>query len=138
MLIHYTGCLGDFYYDTDEWVLDENSRSAEMHALRYVGVEIDGMKIEIPRGIVSCYEMFKGCLYLVRPPFIPEGVVNTSRMFVGCRFLEEPPLLPGSLLYCYEMFKGCSSLKRTPLTPPGVRVKHHMYDGCPAALREAL
>lgn len=130
MIDHYEGSLGIFDYDTSLFRVILNDSVEEYNSLRYVGTETDGRKIFLPRGLVSGYETFKGCIYLLSPPVLHTGLVNANRMFEGCEFMKEAPLLPPSLLYGYEMFKGCLSLSMPPVIHENMEICNHMFDDC--------
>ena len=50
-IIHYSGAFGDFDYNDEEFAVHGSS-------LLYIGKELDGSKIKIPKGVKNCTNMF--------------------------------------------------------------------------------
>lgn len=136
-----------FYGSNDGW------KGCWVECLHYIGNETDGLKIEIPKGIISCDYMF--CeTDIVSTPVIPDGVESCALMFYNCRLLKTasisiphtvlgccrmfldcsqlivPPILSSNTIDCYGMFANCEQLKYAPAIPGSARNCIFMFANC--------
>lgn len=126
--IHYKGDLGEFNYDSKEFVILDND-------LIYIGKETDGNKIHIPEGILYCDFIFANT-NIETPPVIPEGVITCRGLFMGCESLKTAPVIPQGVRYTEGMFCGCKNLKTAPVIPKSVEYSYFMFDGCSSDTRK--
>lgn len=155
MIKHYEGEIGKFDYDDEEFSIGIiESDDGERPFLYYIGSEVDGRKIkipdgilscdnmfsddeslliiapEIPEGVISCEWMFQDCTDLIQAPKIPKTVKNCCGMFEGCKSLEMPPEIPEGVVDCYGMFEDCRNLKVAPEIPNSVKYCSKMFTLC--------
>lgn len=83
--------------------------------LRYVGNETDGLRINIPDGILDCKYMF--CkTNLTSAPIIPDGVEACTYMFWDCKELVTANIImPDTVKDCGSMFAQCPKLIMPPV-----------------------
>lgn len=88
---HYSGTLGDFDYDPDEFVVgvkkvnSAEGVTAEIPVLRYIGKKTNGDEITIPDGLKSLDYTFEGNKKLETVPYIPDSVESAHAAFMGCK-----------------------------------------------------
>lgn len=98
--------------------------------LYYIGNEMDGIKIKIPEGLESIYNMFSNNERLLTPPRIPYGVEDCEGAFCGCTKLHFPPDLPETVTNTDYMFNSCVSLDHPAILPDGIQSCKSMYGRC--------
>ena len=156
---YYSGELGKFKYDDDEFILLTDIQGKEY--LHYIGGETHGENIKIPDNCVNCRRMFENNFHLVSPPEYPKDefgydiVISTwgtfrncynlkssgripdtdkdcTCMYYGCGLIKTPPLIVSGVLYCNWMFAHCVSLKSKAKyeSPCVVKEKDAMYYRC--------
>lgn len=99
--LKYSGYLGEFEYDPDEWAVGtrttvtEDGYSASVPVLRYVGgkngansVAVLDKPITIPSGVRVLDFAFEGNEKLLEVPPIPEGVESAHCAFANCTRLK--------------------------------------------------
>lgn len=125
----YKGSLGEFQYDDNDFVFFPNEGSIIPY-LKYVGIETEGDKIEIPHGIKSCDHMFESNRDITSMPEIPDTVESMFGTFENCVNLESADRIPGHVKITHNMFKGCESLKTAPVIEEGVKFMDGMFADC--------
>ena len=93
---HYSGVLGDFDYDPNNWAvgyktvydsIGGESVTTEIPILRYIGTETNGNKIHIPEGVTNLDYTFEGT-DVRTVPVLPEGVESMHATFKDCDELQ--------------------------------------------------
>lgn len=158
MRVFYTGNLGSFNYDTNEFRVIEEGNLPDK-SLRYIGSETDGSKIQIPNGLVDGHSMFL-CGKITSLPKLPKSLLRCDYMFQECNCLRNVDVkfpdgiesmrymfsycknlttfsstLPKNLEICSSMFMGCENLKVGPKRLPNhVKDVSLMFNECSSLL----
>lgn len=119
--------LGTFEYDDEQFCLKNINGKP---CLCYIGKEVFGSKIIIPKGISSCAHMFRNTK-IVTAPKIPEGVIDCTSTFESCRNLKKAHMsLPIGVKLCHAMFYDCENLEVAPEIPITVTDCSYMFADC--------
>ena len=126
MIQHHEGLrLGTFEYDDEQFCLKNINGEP---CLCYIGKEVFGSKIIIPKGIRSCAHMFCNTK-IVTAPKIPEGVIDCTSTFESCHKLKRGKIPIGAKL-CHAMFYDCENLEIAPEIPITVIDCSYMFADC--------
>jgi hypothetical protein len=98
-----TPVKGSFDYDDTQFKIDENGM------LKYIGLETDGSKINIPYGVVNLSGTFAGT-NITSLPKIPDTVMDINGAFAGCKQLTSVEGLPNSIILADSAFENCTSI----------------------------
>lgn len=141
-MMHYSGGLGEFSYNPNEFELqkvkvpqtmqgEDLPHDGEMYVLRYIGTETNGNKIHIPEGITSIDLMFTNT-NIKSAPKIPMGVESMFATFASCHQMETANInIPPTVKAGEFMFTDCQRLKTGPSVIPGtIDNANYMFAAC--------
>ena len=146
------GNILSLFYDTDDGyasgilpvipITSEPGISAHMAGLfrddNSSAALVDASELVLPdndSSVACCYEMFRGCSGMLRPPRLPSMVLDRhcyAYMFYGCTGITIAPELPSATLsdYCYyAMFLNCSGISAPMRTLPATTLTPYCYTG---------
>lgn len=126
----YKGPLGSFSYSTADFAVETKyTPLGPLQILRYRGKETDGLKIQIPMGLLDASYMFEN-KSLVTPPVIPVTVQRADYMFLNCVSLVKGAVFPYGMKSASFAYSGCRSLVEAPGLPSTMKNASFLFDGC--------
>jgi len=123
---------------------------------------VDLSATELPEGIITMTNGFKGCVSLVKPPKIPSTVTNMNGCFENCRNMTTASNIPDgvtTLRYTfsstaltdassiripdqvtdiYGFFSMCQTLTKPPMIPENVTCMSSCFAGCKAIIGDVI
>lgn len=124
MLRPYSGSLGEFVYNDDEFKVELICIEKDVFkdALRYIG---NGNAVSLPKGCISTRFMFRGCKlpegFSLYESFNTSNVVDMACMFYDCKlpkgFTLGPNFNTSNVIDMIGMFYGCDLPENFSLGP---------------------